>query len=258
MDLSPRKREVLRRVVEEYVASRQPVGSRALVERAGFAVSSSTIRSELAELEGLGLLMHPHTSAGRVPTEAGYRVYADELVAESGGGKPEAFPVDLTAMRHEVEAALQRTTETLSEATRLLALVSAPAIDTAIVRHVEVLQLRPEVVIVVVITATGEVTKRVFESPDALDPGVVEWGREYLNETVSGRRLGVSAIRRSFDDARLGPRERAFLGLVRPAFVEIAEQSGSQLYVGGAAGLLEDSSGAEREAAQRLLTLLER
>ena len=79
--LSERQREILRRVVEEYVATGQPVGSKTLVERAGFDVSSSTVRAELAELERLGLLTHPHTSAGRVPTEAGYRVYVDGLLA---------------------------------------------------------------------------------------------------------------------------------------------------------------------------------
>ena len=83
--LTPRKREILRRVVEEYVATGQPVGSKALVERSGLAVSSSTVRNELAELESLGLLTHPHTSAGRMPTESGYRLYAEELVERSKG-----------------------------------------------------------------------------------------------------------------------------------------------------------------------------
>src|SRR5918992_4986769 len=80
MELSERKREILRRVVEEYVVSGQPVGSRALVERGGLRVSPSTVRSELAELESLGLLTHPHTSAGRTPTEEGYRSFATELL----------------------------------------------------------------------------------------------------------------------------------------------------------------------------------
>src|SRR5881275_2546777 len=79
--LSERQRDILRRVVEEYVATGQPVGSKTLVERAELGVSPSTVRYELAELERFGLLTHPHTSAGRVPTETGYRVYVDELLA---------------------------------------------------------------------------------------------------------------------------------------------------------------------------------
>ncbi|TMM06144.1 MAG: hypothetical protein E6G02_05710 [Actinobacteria bacterium] len=95
MELTPRKREILRRVVEEYVATGQPVGSKSLVVRAGIDASSSTVRVELSELEGLGLLTHPHTSAGRVPTESGYRVYAEELVG-SIEGRPGRLPLDST------------------------------------------------------------------------------------------------------------------------------------------------------------------
>jgi heat-inducible transcriptional repressor len=257
MELSVRKREILRRVVEEYVSTGQPVGSKSLVERAGFDVSSSTVRNELSELEALGLLTHPHTSAGRVPTEDGYRLYASELV-DTIEGRPGPFPLDLTATRNELETALQQTTEALSQATRLLALVSAPALDAAVVRHVEVLQLQPRMVIVVVITATGGVTKRVFDLEEPVDPGLVEWGREYLNETVAGLRLGASLLRRRFEDETLSPRERAFLDAVRPAFLEVLADAGTQLYVGGAAGLLGDARGAELEAAQRLLELMER
>ena len=123
--LSARRREILRRVVEEHVATGQPVGSKSLVERAGMSVSASTVRSELAELESLGLLTHPHTSAGRVPTENGYRLYAEELI-DTIDGRPERISLDVATMRSELEAALQSTTETLSQATRLLALVSAP------------------------------------------------------------------------------------------------------------------------------------
>jgi heat-inducible transcriptional repressor len=257
MELSVRKREILRRVVEEYISTGQPVGSKSLVERAGFDVSSSTVRGELSELEALGLLMHPHTSAGRVPTESGYRLYASELV-DTIEGRPAPFPIDLTAMRNELEAALQQTTEALSQATRLLALVSAPALDAAVVRHVEVLQLQPRVLIVVVITASGGVTKRVFELDEPADPGLVEWGREYLNETVAGLRLGANLLRRRFEDEALSSRERDFLDAVRPAFLEVLADVGTQLYVGGAAGLLGDVRGAELEAAQRMLELLER
>src|SRR6266566_9239826 len=136
--LSDRQRDLLCHVVEEYVATGQPVGSKTLVDKAGIGFSPSTVRAELAELERFGLLTHPHTSAGRIPTEAGYRFYADILL-ERLEPRPSPFPLALAAARSELEAALQETTETLSQATRLLALVSAPRLETATVRHVEVL-----------------------------------------------------------------------------------------------------------------------
>jgi heat-inducible transcriptional repressor len=256
MELSARKREILRLVVEEYVATGQPVGSKALVERAHLDVSPSTVRNELSELEAIGLLTHPHTSAGRVPTESGYRVYTDDLVGAIGG-RPGPFPLDLTEMRNELEEALRRTTETLSEATHLLALVSAPSLEAAAVRHVDVVQLQPRVVIVVVITASGSVSKRLVELEDPVDPGLVEWARAYLEETVVGRRASANVLRRAFEDPGLSMRERYFLEIVRPAFAEVAAQA-TELYVGGAASLLGDARGAELEACQRLLEVLER
>ena len=256
MELSARKREILRHLVEEYVVTGQPVGSKVLVERAGLEVSSSTVRNELSELEAIGLLTHPHTSAGRIPTEGGYRIYTEDLVGAIEG-RPGPFPLDLTAMRNELEEALRRTTETLSEATHLLALVSAPSLEAAAVRHVDVVQLQPGVVIVVVITASGSLSKRTVELEDAVDPGLVEWASAYLEETVVGRRPSASVLRRAFDDAGLSARERLFLAALRPAFAEVAAQT-TELYVGGAASLLGDARGAELEACQRLLEVLER
>src|SRR6478609_4140390 len=105
MQLSERQSAILRRVVEEFVNTKQPVGSKMLVERSDLRVSPSTVRAELAELETLGLLTHPHTSAGRVPTEAGYRYYADELLRQPSS-PPAEFPLDLHSRRTEVESAL--------------------------------------------------------------------------------------------------------------------------------------------------------
>ena len=256
--LSSRRREILRRVVEEHVATGQPVGSKSLVARAtGMNVSSSTVRSELAELEALGLLTHPHTSAGRVPTENGYRVYAEQLV-DAIDGRPEPLTLDVATVRRELEVALQSTTETLSQATRLLALVSAPALGAASVRHVDVLQLQPRAVIVVVITSTGGVTKRVLELEQPVDPGLVDWARTYLEEQVIGLRLGSATLRRRLEDPALPVPERAFLGRLRTAFVDAIADDGPQLYVGGAAGLLGDARGTELEACQHLLDVLER
>jgi heat-inducible transcriptional repressor len=256
LQLSERQQAVLRRVVEEFVGTGQPVGSKTLVSRSDLRVSPSTVRAELAELENLGLLTHPHTSAGRVPTERGYRYYADELLGRLEP-QPPAFPLDLTSTSTEVESALQATTEMLSQVTRLLALVSAPPLEATHVRRVELLLLQPQLVMVVVITSAGGVSKRLFHFEDPVDAGLVQWASDYLNEAVAGLQLGTGLLRRRFDDPGLGPAELAFLDALRPAFTEL-EAAEQRLYVGGAADLLGEVRAEELDAYRSLFGLVER
>ncbi len=212
-DLSARQRQILMLVVEEYVATGQPVGSKHLVERGGIRVSTATVRNELAELERFGLLTHPHTSAGRVPTDRGYRFYVDRLL-ERKQPRPASFPLDLREARSEVESALQATTEMLSQVTRLIGLVSAPPLETATVRHVEVLMLQPQIVMVVVITSTGGVTKRVYAFDAPVDPGLANWAGQYLKDQLVGLQLGSAQLRRRLADPGLSPAEAAFLSVL--------------------------------------------
>jgi heat-inducible transcriptional repressor len=256
LKLTDRQREILRRLVEEYISTGQPVGSKYLVERAGLSVSPSTVRSELAELERLGLLTHPHTSAGRVPTETGYRLFV-EGVLDRLEPRPATVALDLSGPAPEVEVALQATTEALAQMTRLLALVSAPPLEAATVRHVEVLELQPQVIATVVITSTGGVTKRVFALGEPVDQGLVSWAAEYLNERTVGLAPGSHALRRVFAEEGLSPRERLFLELLRPAFTDAAGSEEQRLYVGGAAMLLGDVRGEDLDTYRGLLEALE-
>ena len=257
VQLTSRQQEILRRLVEEYVATGQPVGSKTLADRIGLIAGPSTVRAELAELEALGLLTHPHTSAGRVPTESGYRLYADGLLKRPEPKPAADFPLDLHTQRTEVEDALQATTEMLSHVTRLLALVSAPPLQATTIVRIEVLLLQPELVMVVVITSAGGVTKRNFHFEQPVDPGLAQWAGEYLNETVAGLQLGTALLRRRFEDPGLSGRERVFLGMLRPAFTELvsAEQ---RLYVGGASDLLGELRSEELDAYRSLFELVEK
>jgi heat-inducible transcriptional repressor len=254
--LSERQRTILARAIEEYVATGQPVGSKYLVERTGLGVSPSTVRNELAELEAKGFLTHPHTSAGRVPTELGYRFYADELLAQQDA-RPGAFPLDLSELRREIDSALEATTEALSRVTHLLALVSAPPLGTTTVRHVEVLLLNPRTVMTVVITSTGGVAKRVVAFEGPVDPGLAKWAGEYLNERIAGLRLGTGRLRRELEEPTLPPPERDFLHALKPAFADLI-QNEQRLIVGGSAGILDDARADELGIYRHVLVTLER
>ena len=253
--LTERQRLLLVRVVEEYVASRQPVGSKTLVQLDALSVSPSTVRAELAELERLGLLTHPHTSAGRIPTETGYRLYVDGLLSQPEV-RPAEFPLGLGDARAEVDEALQVTTEMLSQVTRLLALVSAPPLRAAMVRHVDVLQLQPSLVMVVVITSTGGVSTRRYSFTSPVDAGLVTWAGDYLRERVIGVRLRSHVLAKAFAEPGLTPGERVFLEMVHSAFDDVEEER--QLYVGGAAGLLDDLRSEEIGAYRSLIDALEK
>jgi heat-inducible transcriptional repressor len=251
--LTARQELILRKVVEGHLALGVPVGSKALAEDPEVEWGPSTVRNELAVLEERGLLAHPHTSAGRVPTDAGHRYFVDRLLP----AKPERSHLALTLVRSEVDVAMRDTTETLSQVTNLLAIVSAPPVETATVRHVEVLVLQPQVLMVVVITSTGGVTKRMFAFEGPVDPGLADWAASYLNERLVGLGLGARMLVQRLVDPTLPERERAFLEGLAPAFTELEDTAGDALYVDGAARLLREERFQDVNQLNDLLEMLE-
>lgn len=243
--LSPRQEQILGAVVERFIASGAPVGSRHIAGMPGIDFAPSTVRYELARLESLGYLSHPHTSAGRVPTDRGYRYYVDRLVPRGGGALVPAevleTAIDLGEMRKEVEGALQRLADAISQLTSLLGVVTAPATRIATIRHVEVLLLQPQLVTVVVITSTGSVNKRTVAFERPVDPGLVDWAKAVFNERLGGLGIGARTIEARLQDQSLTARETEFLSALAPALREMAEETSEHLFVGGRARFVADS-----------------
>jgi heat-inducible transcriptional repressor len=256
--LTERQEMVLQRLVEEYLDAGLPIGSKSLAQQLTWG--PSTIRSELASLEEIGLLQHPHTSAGRVPTEAGYRYFVDQLIGSEPLPAPVAAPgpAALSLARHEVDMAMRITTETLSQVTDLLALVTAPPIDTATVRHVEVLLLQPQVLMVVVITSTGGVAKRIFTFDEPLDTGLIDWAASYLNERLVGIGLGARTLGVRLRDPSLSSAEADFLLSLSPVFNQLVSGEEDALYVDGAGRLLSRDRMGDVGELNALMELLER
>jgi heat-inducible transcriptional repressor len=252
--LSPRQELLLGKLVDEFSASGQPVGSKALASDPEIAAGPSTVRNELAVLEEHGLLAHPHTSAGRVPTDAGYRYYVDQLLPAPLA--PSELRLQL--VRREVDEAMRQTTAALSQVTNLLAIVSAPPIATTTIRHVEVLVLQPQVLMVVIITSTGGVSKRVFPLDRPVDPGLADWAASYFNEQLVGMGLGARMLHSKLDDPSLQPSERTFIAALAPAFTDLADTAESTLYVDGAARLLSEHRFQDLSQLNDLLEALER
>lgn len=256
MEISQRQSFILQKVVEGRLELDQPVGSKWIAERDDVPWGPSTVRAELARLEEIGLLEHPHTSAGRIPTDVGYRRYVDELLAAGRLPVP-AKSVALTAMRREVDEAMRATTEQLSQVTNLLALVTAPPIESATIRRVEVLLLQPQVAMVVVITSTGGVTKRVISYDGPVDRGLIDWAGSYLNEALGDLDVGSRVLVSRLADPELSPGEREFLATLAPAFTELEQSAESNLVMEGAARLLSEHRFQELPQIGALLQMLE-
>jgi heat-inducible transcriptional repressor len=257
--LTERQQQILRLVVDAYLESGKPVASAAIAGLPAVGWRPSTVRAELAALEREGFLTHPHTSAGRVPTDSGYRFYADSLLAAGTGPKRSGqAALDLGRMRREIEEALRETTSALSQVTDLLAVATAPPLSTARIHRVEALLLQPTTVMIVVIASNGAVTKRVFQFERSVDAGLVEWASSFLNERLSGMALGARMAVDRLTDPELGAPERAFLAETAEAFSGLAEEAADDLYVEGATRLLSVEHAADLPHADELMRALER
>jgi heat-inducible transcriptional repressor len=194
-----------------------------------------------------------------VPTDAGYRFFADSLLREGAPlVRASRFERELSTMRREVDAAMRATTETLSQVTDLLAAVSAPPLHTATIKHIEVLLLQEQVALVVIIASTGAVSKRAFTFDEPVDAGLADWAASYLNEQLAGMDLGALTLKSKLDSPELSLTERSFLESVSPAFSDLAETVEQTVYVEGTARLLSGHGFEEVGDINNLLRMLER
>jgi heat-inducible transcriptional repressor len=257
--LTSRQERILCKVVDDYLLTGQPVASRAIASDPHLDCGPSTVRNELAQLEEYGLLAHPHVSAGRIPTDAGHRYVVDRLLSSGQRLQPPGQRLELSLVRREVEAAMRTATQTLSQVTNLLAVVSAPSPNAASIRRVEVLALQPQVVLIVIITSTGGVSKLLaaFERP--VDSGLVAWAEEYLNERLVGLGLGSRMLHQRLLDPGLSASESAFLQRFVPAFTELSSSEGEEeIYVEGTARLFSTAQIQDSSEANELINMLER
>ena len=196
--LDDRKLDVLRAIIEDYVRSREPVGSKALVERHGLGVSPATVRNDMAVLEEEGFIAQPHTSAGRIPTDKGYRLFVDRLTSLKPltGAEKRAIATFLEGAV-DLDDVVHRSVRLLAQLTQQVAIVQYPTLARSTVRHIEVVGLGPSRLLVVLITSTGRVEQRVVELARGVDDETLREIRERLNTAVVGQALSDAAARAS-------------------------------------------------------------
>ncbi|WP_427017979.1 heat-inducible transcriptional repressor HrcA [Pseudarthrobacter sp. P1] len=188
----PRKLEVLRAIVEDYVHSREPVGSKALVDRHHLGVSSATIRNDMAALEEEGLITAPHTSSGRIPTDKGYRLFVDQLSAVKALTAAERRAIEaLLNGSNDLDDVLERTVRTLAQLTNQVAVVQYPRTATATLRHIEFVLLAPHQVLIVLILASGKVEQCVIDAGQQLDEESLSQLRNWFLGAAGGTVLSA-------------------------------------------------------------------
>ena len=234
-----RRLQVLRAIVQDYVSTNDPVGSKALAERHDLGVSPATIRNDMAVLEEQGYIAQPHTSAGRVPTDKGYRLFVDRLSAVKPLSAAERKAIekflDGAVDLHDV---LGRTVRLLAQLTRQVAVVQYPTLSRSAVRHLEVVQVAGSRLLLVLITDTGRVEQRVVECPVDVDAESVAELRTLLNTAFTGAKLAEAGGKVPELVESAPPHLRALVAAVSSALVEtLVEPGEDRLVVGGTANL---------------------
>jgi len=234
-----RRLAVLRAIVEDYVHTREPVGSKALVERHHLGVSSATIRNDMAVLEDEGLIAQPHTSAGRVPTDAGYRVFVDRLssVKPMSAAERQAIAGFLSGAV-DLDDVVDRTVRLLASLTQQVAVVQYPSLSRSTVRHVELVPIGGGRLLVVLIAGTGRVEQRVIDLSQDVDESVVADVRARINAESSGRLLRDAASRLETLPDGFAPEHRDLVHqVVRTLGDALDEQREERVVLAGAANL---------------------
>ncbi|ACQ80004.1 heat-inducible transcription repressor HrcA [Beutenbergia cavernae DSM 12333] len=256
-----RRLEVLRAIVRDYVSTREPVGSRALVERHALGVSPATIRNDMAALEESGYIAQPHTSAGRVPTDKGYRLFVDRLSTL----KP-LTPAERRAIEHLLDEAVDlddvvdRTVRLLAQITHQVAVVQYPSLRRTTLRHIELVPMAPGRLLVVMIMDTGRVEQRTIElaADAAPDEAVVAELRARLNAVGAGRRMPRLGVELEMLPTYFAPADRPFVDAVNAVIAEaLAEETEERIVMAGTANLARSDTDFPRTISPVLEALEE-
>lgn len=239
MELDDRKLEVLRAIVEDYVATQEPVGSRALVERHQLNVSPATVRNDMAVLEEEGYIRQPHTSAGRVPTDRGYRLFVDRLSRVKPLSAAERRAIErFLAGAVDLDDVVHRTVRLLAQLTRQVAVVQYPSLTRSAVRHLELVPISTTRLLLVVITDTGRVEQRVVELPGPTTGDDVGELRRLVNTKLGGQLLSETPalVQALLDEA--GPAMKGATAALSSVLLEtLVERHDERIAMAGTANL---------------------
>lgn len=255
-----RKLAVLRAIVEDYVATHEPVGSKALVERHQLGVSPATVRNDMAALEDEGLIAQPHTSAGRIPTDKGYRFFVDRLTTLKAMSAAEKRAIaGFLEGAHDLDDVVQRSVRLLAQLTQQVAIVQYPSLARSSVRHVELVALSTTRLLAVLIMSTGRVEQRVIEVPVELSDELIGDLRLKINTAAAGERISEAASALGALTEQVAHDSVPTYSVVVAALVEAMSdhRSDDRVVVGGTANLARFGDNFEQTVKPMLEALEE-
>ncbi len=259
MDLDERNRQVLQAVIDSYIASGMPIGSNVLVKRYDFGVSSATLRNIMAELEELGFLTHPHTSAGRIPTDQGYRYYIDSLISIEQEAEELDDQLRQTPALHgeDLNQLMEEASRFLAALSRCAGVVVAPSEPDAKYRHIEFLRLRGRQVLIIFVTESGIVLNKLIELDDHILQQDLNRFSAYLDEELE--HLTLSEIRERLIE-KMREEKILFSQLMDETYRasrDVQERDSDKVYIGGASQILESPEFASVERMRSLFKAFE-
>ncbi len=241
-----RRFEVLRAIVADFVTTKEPIGSKSLVERHNLGVSSATVRNDMAVLEAEGYIAQPHTSSGRVPTEKGYREFVDRIHDVKPLSSPERRAIlSFLDSGVDLDDVLRRAVRLLAQLTRQVAVVQYPTLSASTVRRLEVVALTPARLLMVVITDSGRVDQRIVELGDTIDDHEVGQLRDLLGQALEGKRLPAASVAVADLAGRLnsaGPLGHAVGRSATVLLESLVEHTEERLLMGGTANLTRNTA----------------
>ncbi|MFW6237682.1 MAG: heat-inducible transcriptional repressor HrcA [Halanaerobiales bacterium] len=262
-DLEFRKKKILKAIIKEHILTAQPIGSRTLGKKYDFGVSSATIRNEMADLEDLGYLEQPHTSAGRIPSDRGYRFYVDVLMDDKEYS-PKQFQGSLEDLYHEMkgmQGIISETARMVSRLTRYATMVSEPRLEDSSIKKFQLIRVNSGSLLVVLITDTGIVNDKIIKLKNDLEEKQVRYMNKFLVEHLHGRKL--IDIDDSFMNSlkkkllkRVNLSQEFFTALSRE-LDKIAKSRDLRIYIGGTSYILEQPEFSDLETLKKVLNIFD-
>ena len=258
--LTDRGQKILEAIIEEYIATAQPVGSKALTQNQGIKLSPASVRNVMAELEDLGYLVSPHTSAGRIPTEKGYRFYVDTILRVSEMDRRQQDRIELQYRQQGLQMTdmLREASRTLSSISHYTGLVMIPRLKATIFRHIEFVKLSPRLILAVFVTQSGLVQNKLVEVDEDLSPRELEKITNYLNQTMTG--LSIQDVRTRII-TEMAQEKALYDQLMRRAFTlssaALVDESNGDVIIEGTSRFLEQPEFSDLDCMKRIVQTFE-